>query len=81
MFLLDESNERDKIQSINIKQISFWVLLLMHLLIIKYDLYEKIYFIFLSHVLFFINCDFCNYVVLKSNKCLFFSSILHTYKL
>jgi len=33
MLLVDEINEREKIQSINIKQNLFWVLFLMHLLI------------------------------------------------
>jgi len=33
MFLVDEGNERGEIHSINIKQILFLVLLLMHLLI------------------------------------------------
>jgi len=33
MFLVDKTNERDEIQLINIKQMLFWVLLLIHLLI------------------------------------------------
>jgi len=41
----------------------------------------KLYiFLFWSHVLFFVNCDFYDYIVLKSNQYFFFSSILHGYK-
>jgi len=47
---------------------------------IEYDLYETLHFLFWSHVLFFVNCDFYNYIVLKSNQCFFFLSILHAYK-
>jgi len=41
---------------------------------------KTLHFLFWSHVLFFVNSDFYDHIVLKINQCLFFSSILYAYK-
>jgi len=44
---------------------------------IEYDIQKTLHFLFWSHVLFFVNCDFYDYIVLKSNQCFFKVFYMH----